>query len=197
MFLNGFFGNLNHITFEDRSICGRPGYYRSMGRKLAGHVIAAAEEAEWMEDPKITAAAETLVVRTRKPDAELLAWADAILAAPEKAATDDLHFAAEAKAVEARGQIDFPLCLQFVRFGGVNLFATPREMFVEFEYMIKEGSDSRHNLVACNTNVGCGYVPTRELHAPGIYEARLDRGKLEIDTGCKMVDTLLNLMKTR
>ncbi len=195
VFLNGFFGNLNHITFEDRSICRRPAYYRSMGRKLAGHVISAAEDAKWMEDPKITAAAETIIVKTRKPEPELLAWADTILADPENAKKDDLHFARQAKAVEARGQLDFPLCLQLVRFGDVNLFATPREMFVEFEYMIKEGSDSKWNIVTCNSNGGCGYVPIRELHAPGIYEARLDSGKLEIDTGYKMVDTLMKLMK--
>ena len=195
VFLNGFFGNLNHITFHDRSISSRPKYYRSMGRKLAGHVIAAAEDAKWMEDPKITAASETIIARTRKPDAELLAWADTILADPENAKKDDLHFAKQARAVEARGQIDFPLCLQFVRFGDVNLFATPREMFVEFEHMIKEGSDSKWNIVTCNSNGGCGYVPTRELHAPGIYEARLNTGKLEIDTGYTMVDTLMKLMK--
>ena len=197
VFLNGFFGNLNHITFHDRSISGRPGYYRSMGRKLAGPVIAALEDAKWMDDPKITASSDTIIVKTRKPEQELLEWADKILTEPEKASKDDLHFAKEAKAVEQRGQIDFSLCLQFVRFGNVNLFASPREMFVEFEHMIKKNSDSEWNIVACNSNGGCGYVPTKELHAPGIYEARLDRGKLEVDTGYRMVDTLLKLMKNQ
>ena len=197
VFLNGFFGNLNHITFENPPVCRQKGYYRSMGRKLAGHVIAARENAAWMEDPKITASAETIIVKTMAPTAELLEWADKTLADAENAKKDDLHFAKQAKAVAARGQIDFPLCLQFVRFGDVNLFATPREMFVEFEHMIKEGSDSKWNIVACNSNGGCGYVPIRELHAPGIYEARLNTGKLEIDTGYKMVDTLMKLMKNQ
>lgn len=87
------------------------------------------------------------------------------------------------------------LCVKRNAVAAVNLFAAPREMFVEFERMIKERSDSDVNIVACNSNGGCGYVPTKELHAPGIYEARLDKGKPEADTGYRMVDSLMKLMK--
>ena len=69
-------------------------------------------------------------------------------------------------------------------------------MFVEFEFILKEGSDSDMNLCACNSNGDCGYVQIKELIRPTVYESRLDTGKLEPDAGYKMVDTMLDLMKS-
>lgn len=196
VFVNGFFGNLNHIHFENRAISSRPKYYRSMGVKLAGRVIAAMEDTDYMENPAFRAASETITVKTRMPEPELIAWAEEILAKPEGVPASDMHFAKEVRHVLELGLRDFDLCLQVQKIGDVNIFACPREMFVEFEFMLKEGSDSKKNLCIANANGGCGYVPIKELMKPGIYEARLDAGKLEADAGYKMVDGMLALMKT-
>ncbi len=196
VFLNGFFGNLNHIDFE-HGTHRRPKYYRSMGMKLAGRVISAMEDTVYFEDPVFKAAARTITVKTRMPEPELVQWAEETLAKkPEEIPANDFHFAKQVRQVLELGLRDFDLCVQVQKIGGVNLFACPREMFVEFEKMLKAGSDSEMNLCAANANGGCGYVPIKELIKPGIYEARLDSGKLEPDAGYIMVDTMLELMKS-
>lgn len=195
VFVNGFFGNLNHIDFEHQTH-KRPKYYRSMGVKLAGRVISAMEDTVYFDEPDFRAASKTITVKTRMPEPELIEWADGILASPDGVPASDMHFAKEVRHVLDLGLRDFDLCLQVQKIGGVNIFACPREMFVEFEQMLKAGSDSAMNLCIANANGGCGYVPIHELIKPGIYEARLDAGKLEPDAGYKMVDGMLELMKT-
>ena len=194
VFLNGFFGNLNHIDFE-HGAHRRPAYYRSMGRKLAGKVAAAMEDTVYFDKPEFKAASKTITVKTRMPAPELLKWADETVTKTEGVSVDDMYFAKETLEVQNEGAHDFDLCLQVQKIGGVNLFACPREMFVEFEFMLKSGSDSGMNLCVCNANGGCGYVPIRELIAPGIYESRLNRGKLVPDAGYIMIDEMLALMK--
>ena len=74
VFLNGFFGNLNHIDFDNFSH-KRSGYYRWMGRKLARRVSAAMEDAVYFDDPILMATSKTITVKTRMPESELLEWA--------------------------------------------------------------------------------------------------------------------------
>jgi len=198
VFLNGFFGNLNHVDFENGK-SRVPGYYRSMGRKLAGRVIVAMEDrdAVWFDDAEIKAEARRITVKHRMPNEWELNWAKEALERDKTTplAVNDKHFAQNIMKVQELGERTYELCVQVQKIGGINLFACPREMFVEFEFMLKEGSDSKYNLCACNSNGDCGYVQIKELITPTIYESRLDSGKLEPDAGYIMVDTMLDIMK--
>jgi len=200
VFLNGFFGNLNHVDFENGMHAKIPKYYRAMGRKLAGRVICAMEDrdAVWFDEPTIKTVDKRFLVKHRQPNEWELNWAKEALERDktEPLAVNDKHFAEKIMMVEKLGERDYEIVVQVQKIGGVNLFACPREMFVEFEYMLKEGSDSKYNICACNSNGDCGYVQIKELITPSIYESRLDAGKLEPDAGYKMVDAMLDIMKT-
>ncbi|MBR6747658.1 MAG: hypothetical protein IKM07_01865 [Clostridia bacterium] len=197
VFLNGFFGNLNHIDFENGTHAKIPKYYRAMGRKLAGRVISAMEDRDvvWFDEPKIAGVQRRFKVRHRGPSEEELTWARDAITHLDDFPINDRHFANTILATEELGDREMELCVQVQKIGGVNLFACPREMFVEFGFMLKEGSDSDMNITTCNANGDCGYVQIRELLKPGIYESRLDSGKLEPDAGYKMVDAMLEIMK--
>ena len=198
VFLNGFFGNINHVDFENGKN-RQPGYYRSMGRKLAGRVVCAMEDRDvvWFDDPEIKASAKRFKVKHRQPTEWELNWATEALERDKTTplAPNDKHFANNIMKVASLGEREYEVCVQVQKIGGLNLFACPREMFVEFGFMLKEGSDSKYNITTCNSNGDCGYVQIKELITPSIYESRLDTGKLEPDAGYKMVDTMLELMK--
>ena len=192
MFVNGFFGNINHIDFE-KSSHRVPGYYKSMGRRLAAEASRAMEFAELKTDIELNMISETIKIPTKEPDKELLAWADKIFKDYDNASVDDRHFASEARHIKKMGAQNIDIVMQVVRIGDLIIFASPREMYVEFQLMLKEKSPSAQTMCIGLANGPCGYVPIRELVQPGIYEARLNRDRLIDEAGYIMVDKLLKL----
>ncbi|MEA4888733.1 MAG: hypothetical protein VB070_04625 [Clostridiaceae bacterium] len=192
IFVNGFFGNINHIDFENGTH-RVPGYYQSMGRRLA------AEAARVMESVTLTSVigldmiSGTIAIPTREPDADLLAWADQIYENYSQASVDDRHYASEARRIKELGVRNIDLVMQVLKLGDLLIFASPKEMYVEFQLMLKAKSPSRQTMCIGLANGPCGYVPIRELFQPGIYEARLNGSQLTMDAGYRMVDKLLEL----
>ncbi len=196
VFLNGFFGNINHIDFDNNKHAV-PGYYRKMGVKLAGRVISAIEDRDvvWFENPEFRASAKRIMIKHRQASEWEINWATEELKKSE-IAVNDKYFAEDILRVAQLPERELDVCVQVQKIGGINLFACPREMFVEFGFMLKEGSDSKYNLTTCNSNGDCGYVQIKELITPTVYESRLNEGKLVPEAGYMMVDTMLELMKT-
>ena len=90
------------------------------------------------------------------------------------------------------GQWTIPVPVQVIAIGSLAVFAMPGEMFVEFGKMCKKLSPNA--MVASLANAAIGYVPTRELFQPGIYEARLCEGsKLRPEAGYEMVEALAKM----
>jgi len=192
IFVNGFFGNINHVDF-DHGTHRVDGYYLSMGRRLAAEASRAMETAILTSNVEIQMACETINLPTREPDDALLAWADMIEQDVEHQSVVDRHYAAEAKRIYALGVRQIPLVMQVLKLGDLLIFASPKEMYVEFQFMLKEMSPAKYNFCIGLANGPCGYVPIRELFQPGIYEARLNGNQLVEDAGYIMVDKLLEL----
>lgn len=195
MFVNGFFGNINHIDFEKGSH-KVPGYYKSIGRRLAAEASKAMEFAELKTDIELNMISETIKIPTKEPDNELLEWADKIFKNYDNASVVDRYYASEARHIKMLGSRDIDIVLQVIRIGDLIIFASPREMYVEFQLMLKEKSPSDKTICIGLANGPCGYVPIRELVQPGIYEARLHQNRLIDDAGYIMVDRLLELAQT-
>jgi len=194
IFLNGFLGNINHVDYENNTH-DRPMYYRLMGRKLACEIAAAIEDTTYFADPKLRSVGKTITVKTRAVTPEKLAWAKSQLPELDNMPTIPKLAVTEALYVHERGVLDYDLHLQVHKLGGINLFATPRELFIEFQHRLKAASDSKMNLCVALANGECSYVPTKELIAePGCFEATLNRFSLEEATGDRIVETLLDMM---
>ena len=192
VFVNGFFGNPNPVDFE-QGTHRVEGYYRSMGRRLAAEASRAMETALLSADIDIGMACETITLPTREPDDALLAWADKIEQDAANQSVVERHYASEAKRIKALGVRKIPLVMQVLKLGDLLVFASPKEMYVEFQLMLKEKSPASRNFCIALANGPCGYVPIRELFQPGIYEARLNGSQLFEDAGYIMVDKLLEL----
>jgi hypothetical protein len=164
-----------------------------MGRRLAAEASRAMETALLSADIDIGMACETITLPTREPDDALLAWADKIEQDAANQSVVERHYASEAKRIKALGVRKIPLVMQVLKLGDLLVFASPKEMYVEFQLMLKEKSPASRNFCIALANGPCGYVPIRELFQPGIYEARLNGSQLFEDAGYIMVDKLLEL----
>ncbi len=192
VFFNGFCGNLNHVDFEEASHAV-PAYYRSMGRRLAAEAARTLETITTKDTGSLAMAATKISIPAAEPDDALLDWAEQILATKDQQTVVDLHYAKEAQRIKALGSRQIELCLQVIRIGELFIFATPREMYVEFQLMLKQKSPSSQTICIALANGPGGYVPIRELYQPGIYEARLTGDLMIAEAGYIMVDRLLEL----
>lgn len=192
VFVNGFCGNLNHVDFEHASHAV-PAYYRSMGRRLAAEAARTLEKIRTEETASLAMASTKITIPAAEPGKELLDWAENILETSEEQTVVDLHYAREALRLNKLGPRQIEICLQVIRIGELLIFASPREMYVEFQLMLKEKSPSSKTICISLANGPGGYVPIRELYKPGIYEARLTGDLMVPDAGYIMVDKLLEL----
>lgn len=196
IFCNGFLGNINHIDYENDKAHHQTLYYRIIGQILADKVAAAMEHTHYFIQPQLRSLEKTITVKTRAMTPEKLAWAKAQYAhLPELPVTEQMAVK-EALFVSERGVQDYKLHLQVHKIGDINLFASPRELFIEFQHILKARSSSRMNLCVGLANGACSYVPVKELvNDPGCFEATHNRFALEADTGERIVETLLELMR--
>lgn len=190
MYINGANGNINHC--DPHGFHNVAEHYRRMGKMLACDVSRAMEiGGEAVPDTALAAAYRVLPLETREPDEALLAWAKEVQADPD-ASVMDRSFAEEAFRFQSLGVRTIPVPVQVIAIGSLAVFAMPGEMFVEFGKMCKKLSPNA--MVASLANAAIGYVPTRELFQPGIYEARLCEGsKLRPEAGYEMVEALTEM----
>jgi len=193
LFVNGFSGNINHIDFE-HGTSSEPGYYRRMGRILAGAVSETYEKIFLSDNDNIGSADERFTVPSRVPDTETLAWAETVR--PEDGVVNN-YYASEAKRMGAEGSRPIPVTVQVLKIGDLMIYGMPGEIYVEYAKIIKDGSPSEYTMTANLANGGIGYVCIRELFKKGIYPARICRSaKVYPDAGYEMTERLLKLAET-
>lgn len=193
LFVNGFSGNINHIDFE-HGTSSEKGYYRRMGRILAGEVSETYEKIFLSDDETICGKDERFTIPSRLPDAETLAWAETVR--PEDGRIDNFY-ASEAKRMAAEGSKPIPVTVQVLKIGDMMIYGMPGEIYVEFAKILKERSPSAYTMTANLANGSIGYVVIRELHKKGIYPARIcSSAKTQPDAGYEMAERLLKLAET-
>ena len=193
IFINGFCGNINHL--DPNGFHGEvPEHYKRMGRILAADAARAFELAVRSFDSESIAGALTVMnIDSRVPDRYHLEFAEKIEKDPD-ARDRDRFYAREIRRAQAQGRIALPCPVQVIRVGDAAFFGMPGEIFVEFGKMLKERSPIKYNMPANLSNGARGYVPTRELIQPGVYEACVGMSnRLDPEAGYMMTDELIKM----
>jgi len=190
MFMNGAFGDINHVDVQDRNPRSGIEQAKWMGEVLATEVLRVLPAAQ-------PSATETLSERHRVLDIPLRPLAADVVQAARRefeaaSPTGEMNAAQMyAREVVLLAESENPTVaaeIQALRLGDAAFIGLPGEPFVELGLRLKQGSPFRHTYVAGLAN-GCeGYIPTRAAFDEGGYEVRTARSsKLHPDAGDMMV----------
>jgi len=201
MFVNGAFGNINHVDVNDPS--PRKGLEQAkwMGEVLAAEVLRVLPQAAGSESQQLDEAHRLLDIPLRPLPDDAVASARATLASappvgemnPEQMCARETVLLAESEKPEVTAEV------QALRIGEAALVGLPGEPFVELGLRLKGDSPFPHTYVVGLGN-GCeGYIPTRAAFDEGGYEVRTARSsKLHPDAEDMMVaagSELLNQLR--
>lgn len=197
---NGTSGDVNGVNYKDRGKTSR-GYTRM--REVAGALAEDAAEiirnAEHRGDLKLGAVMTELELGVRKPAADQIAWAEAMLAtdeAKEERPSRPVVYARETLGL-ARYPDTVPVTLQAFRIGGLAITSAPCEVFAETGLRIKQDSMADQTFTIELANGYAGYLPPPEQHEFGGYETWPARSSfLELDAEPKIRKALVELVRS-
>ena len=198
---NGASGNINNIPFL---VTRPPREPFEQIRIVAGK----AADAAWLARSKIAAHEKTarlgmvqreLTLRYRRPTAEQLADAKAVLAIKDKAVKEKLprlaeNYARNVIGAAARTNDTLTVQLQALRVGDLALCAIPFEVFVEIGLELKQRCPFAHTMSIGLANARHGYLPTPEQHKLGGYETWLGTCTVQEDASTLITAQLLEML---
>jgi hypothetical protein len=197
MMSNGTSGDINNIDFRKPRERHAPWTrMREVAYDVADEAFRVYRQITYRDDVSLAASTTELQLGVRRPDAQRIEWARAILKAdtnparrtrPEIYAGEALELAKFAKTVVVP--------LQAIRIGEVGIAAIPCEVFAETGLAIKAGSPLRPTFTIELANGYNGYLPTPEQHALGGYETWPARSSyLEVQAEPKIRSAVLGLL---
>ncbi|MFH1919820.1 MAG: neutral/alkaline non-lysosomal ceramidase N-terminal domain-containing protein [Planctomycetota bacterium] len=194
---NGTSGDINNINFRQPRKRGEP---FSQIRAVAGRVAEAAEQAyqgiEHREQITLAMAEREISVGVRKPNAEELARARAIVAESDDKGLPGLaRYYAQSSVRVSEFPDTVKIKLQALRIGRLGMVTIPCEVFAEIGLEIKRRSPLQPSFTIQLANGYNGYLPSPEQHALGGYETwRATSSYLEVEASRKITSTLLELL---
>ncbi|MCX7008297.1 MAG: hypothetical protein NTY53_13800, partial [Kiritimatiellaeota bacterium] len=199
---NGTSGDINNIPF---GVNRPPREPFEQIRIVAGKAADTAWRAEQSIGKHATSARlgmiqRELTLRYRRPTAEQLADAKAVLAIKDKAALEKLprlaeHYARNVVAAASRTNDTLTVQLQALRIGDFAICAIPFEVFVEIGLDLKKRSPFPRTMVISQANARHGYLPTPAQHKLGGYETWLGTNYVQEDASDLIIQTLLDMLK--
>jgi hypothetical protein len=195
---NGPCGDVNNIDIS-RPAPRREPYekIRLVADDVAQEVLRVRRTIEHRTGVELKAAQSELVLRTRRPDSELVARARQVLARP--ATVSPVHRLEKAYAERTLTARDWPetitVPLQAFRLGDLGIAAIPFEVFTESGLAIKAASPFPHTFTIELANGGYGYLPTPAQHALGGYETWLGTNRVEIEASRRIEDGIGELFR--
>lgn len=193
---NGTSGDVNNINFRQRGP-SLPNFEKiqRVGDLIARRVHEAMAKIEYRSQVSLAAASSDLSLGVRKPTAEMMAYAEKILAQPESApkfhAQERVYAERIKLQAEAGDTVDVPL--QVLRIGSLGIAAIPFEVFTETGLEIKQRSPLKPTFTMELANGSFGYLPTPPQHELGGYETWLGTNKVEVQASNKIVERLMEL----
>lgn len=194
---NGPCGDVNNINFAQRDDAKRKPYekMRLVAEDVANEIVrarATIQHRDWVE---LKAAQSELALGMRRPDAELVAWAQKVLARPAGVNPVHRHEATVAqRTLDARNWPEtVNVILQAFRVGELGIAALPFEVFTETGLEIKARSPFKHTFTIELANGTYGYLPTPEQHELGGYETWLGTNRVEREASRKIVTQIVRL----
>ncbi len=200
MMSNGASGDINNIPF----LVNRPPrqpfeQIRVVARKAADAAEQArAKIAAHRTDARLGMIQREVILRRRRPTAEQVAAARAVLAVKDEAERAKLPRLADAYArgtlshAEAAETLSVPL--QALRISDLAVCAIPFETFAEIGLDLKRRSPFPRTMVIGIANGYNGYLPTPEQHQLGGYETWIGTSKVREDASVVVTNHLLEML---
>jgi neutral ceramidase len=193
---NGTSGDVNNINFGAPAEKHEPyAKMRIVANDVANEVLKVYNTIEYKDWLPLRAAQSELNLKVRKPDLEMLAYAQKVLAKPE---TETPVHRLEKTYAERTLQMDkwpdnIDVITQTFRIGDLGVAAIPFEVFTEIGLEIKAKSPFKPTFTIELANGSYGYLPSPEQHQLGGYETWLGTNKVEKEASRKIVTEILKL----
>jgi hypothetical protein len=201
MMSNGTSGDINNIPF---GITRPPREPFEQIRIVAGK----AADTAWLAhrkiekhsaDARIGMLQREVTLKYRRPTAEQVADAKAVLAIKDKDAIEKLprlakNYAGSVIAAAERPEETIKVIVQAIRIGDLAVCGIPFETFVETGLDLKKRSPFPQTMVIGLANGRHGYLPTPEQHALGGYETWLGTNVVQEDTSVILTKNLFEML---
>ena len=195
---NGTSGDVNNINF--RQPRGKKAPYeriREVATRMANEAEGALQKITYRRDVVLEAAQRELPLQYRKPTAEQLAQARAVLAEPDESKLPRRAKAYAERVVRLHEGPDYAdALLQTLRIGDLGIAAVPFEVFTETGLEVKSKSPLQPVFTMELANGHYGYLPTPEQHKLGGYETWMGTNLVEIGASIKITGTILDLFRS-
>ncbi|MBR5506785.1 MAG: hypothetical protein IKV88_01925, partial [Clostridia bacterium] len=205
VFFEGACGNINHYDVNAEKDVTLE-HHRMMGRVLAAEIKSVIPKAEDIEDDTIKVKKERIALARRHFSDEELKEAEEFLKSCEGKKIEytefnpqsdfmRFHYAHRALNYMKNTSETYEVDLQVIRIGDFLLYATPGEMFVQFGLEIKNNEPTKNRMVAEIAFDYVGYIPTKDLFQPTVYESTLPTCIFEPEGGHQIAAKLTEMGK--
>lgn len=201
MMSNGTSGDINNIPFNVTRPPREPfEQIRLVAAKAADTAWFAFRKIEKHRgDAKLGMLQREVTLKYRRPSAQDLAEAKAILAIKDNDAIEKLprlarNYAGSVVAAAGRAEDTITVKIQAIRIGDLAVCAIPFETFVETGLGLKKRSPFPLTMVIGLANGRHGYLPTPEQHKLGGYETWLGTNVVQEDTSVILTNHLLEML---
>jgi len=201
MMSNGTSGDINNIPFGVTRPPREPfEQIRIVAQKAADTVwLAHRKIEEHRSAVRIGMIQREITLKYRRPNAEQIAEAKAVLAVKDPAAVAALprlaqNYARGTITAAERPEATVTVKLQAIRIGDLAVCGIPFETFVEIGLDLKRRSPFPQTMVIGLANGRIGYLPTPEQHKLGGYETWLGTNVVQEDTSVILTNNLLEML---
>ena len=203
LFMEGTAGNINH---RDVSKANPAAYhYEQMGMHIFSEAIRAITNSKALTEEKVCAKLEYIRMNPTEIDPADIENAKHIIATvePDESGKIDANGSEQYYLKMAHRLITFienradhyDVPVQVIRIGNYVLYGFPSEIFSTFGRIIKEKTPVENYTIATLCNISYGYVPTRDMFYPTIYESKPGANLLTREAGYIMADKLVEMAK--
>mgnify|MGYP000982496156 CR=1 FL=1 len=197
---NGPCGDVNNNDYSGRTPPVKREPYekiKMVASDLAAEVLRVRKTLRHLDWVPLKAAEAELELAVRRPTAEMIEWAKAVLAKPKDAAqVHRLEQPYAERTLAARdAKPDYVSCImQAFRIGELGVAAIPFEVFTETGLEIKAKSPFADTFTIELANGSNGYLPTPPQLDLGGYETWLGTNRVERDASVKITAKILDLL---
>ena len=201
MMSNGTSGDINNIPFGITRPPREPfEQIRIVAGKAADTAWLAQRKIEkHRPDARLGMLQREITLKYRRPTAEQVADAKAVVAIKDKDAIEKLprlaqNYAHSTIAAAERAEETITVKIQAIRIGDLAVCGIPFETFVETGLDLKKRSPFPQTMVIGLANGRHGYLPTPEQHKLGGYETWLGTNVVQEDTSVILTNNLLEML---